>query len=62
MSTPTDSQELPWSKRCALDVPSFQIYVVSLQITGLHFDTKNILYAYSIAEIALNNTNFTIFW
>ncbi len=31
-------------------------------MNGLHFDTKNIFYAYLIVEISLKNTNSTIFY
>ena len=30
-----------------------QISIVALQMNGLHFDTKNIFYAYSIVEIII---------
>ena len=36
--------------------------MVSLQINGLHFDTKNIIYAYSIVEISLKNYIFYYFY
>ncbi len=31
-------------------------------MNGLHFDTKNIIYAYLIVDISLKTTNSTIFY
>ncbi len=35
---------------------------LALQMNGLHFDTKNIFYAYLIIEISLKNYKFYYFY